>query len=158
MAHDGCCEGQVGAVERELWRDVRDQTMGAVCHAQNTDSKENMDHSHRQWKWQILEWIPRLQHGGCIEENEMLSGGITEKGCRFQGREGAPSPGAGTLWSFLLFSSHSPSPTLISLPFFFLHFIIFLFVLFSVALGLHSCTQPFSSCSEWASHGGGLSC
>ena len=56
------------------------------------------------------------------------------------------------------------SPFLIPFPLahldfssFFLYFIIFLFVLFLVALGLHSCTQTFSSCGEQASHGGGLS-
>ena len=52
------------------------------------------------------------------------------------------------------FSPHSPSPTLISLPLFFLFLF---FCLFLVALGLHSCTQPFSSCNAQASHGGGFS-
>ena len=52
------------------------------------------------------------------------------------------------------FSPHAPSPTLISLPLFFLFLF---FCLFLVALGLHCCTQPFSSCNAQASHGGDFS-
>lgn len=43
---------------------VRDQTMETVCHVQD------MDYDHRQWKHQILEGGPRLQHAGWIGESE----------------------------------------------------------------------------------------
>ena len=112
-----------------------------------------MDHNRRQWKWQILEWRPRLQHGGRIEENDMLSAGIPEKGCRSKAERGHQ---AQELAWYRTFSFLTPFP-LAHLDFSSFVFLILIFCLFLVALGLHCCTQPFSSCNAQASHGGGFS-
>ena len=41
--------------------------------------------------------------------------------------------------------------------FFFFNKFIYLFILFLAALGLHCCTQAFSSCSAWGTHCDGFS-